>query len=198
MRCSGSWPRRSAVASTSVRRVARAADPAHRHEGVQRPVRRQHARRSQRARPRDVPDPATRANVCAVWSPTCCNWRVRRSCADRWAARPPPPGHPERRVQRLPPRPTGDTGPLRREIDGHQPRRRGNRPRLGVDPNEAKKIFLPFYRPETSRGRDGRGGAGLASRSRARSSNSTAGGITVEPTPGGGATFVVTVPLADD
>ena len=68
----------------------------------------------------------------------------------------------------------------------------------GVDPAEAERIFLPFYRPETSRGRDGRGGAGLGLAIASRVVEQHHGTITVEPTPGGGATFVITLPLAVD
>ena len=66
----------------------------------------------------------------------------------------------------------------------------------GVDPAEAERIFLPFYRPETSRGRDGRGGAGLGLAIASRIVEQHHGTITVEPTPGGGATFVMTMPIA--
>lgn len=67
----------------------------------------------------------------------------------------------------------------------------------GVDPAEADKIFLPFYRPEASRGRDGRGGAGLGLAISGQIVERHHGTITVRPTPGGGATFVLTVPLAE-
>lgn len=66
----------------------------------------------------------------------------------------------------------------------------------GVDPADADKIFLPFYRPETSRGRDGRGGAGLGLAIASQIIDRHHGSITVEPTPGGGATFVIRVPLS--
>jgi two-component system OmpR family sensor kinase len=64
----------------------------------------------------------------------------------------------------------------------------------GVDEAEADKIFLPFYRPESSRGRDGRGGAGLGLAIATQIIERHHGHITVEPTIGGGATFVITVP----
>ena len=67
----------------------------------------------------------------------------------------------------------------------------------GVDPAEADKIFLPFYRPEASRGRDGRGGAGLGLAISGQIIERHHGTIIVRPTPGGGATFVITAPLAE-
>ena len=66
----------------------------------------------------------------------------------------------------------------------------------GVDPADVDKIFLPFYRPEASRGRDGRGGAGLGLAIAGQIVERHRGTIAVRPTPGGGATFVITIPLA--
>ena len=68
----------------------------------------------------------------------------------------------------------------------------------GVDPGEADRIFLPFYRSETARERNGGGGAGLGLAIASQIVERHHGDITVEPTPGGGATFVITIPLADD
>ncbi|HUV19367.1 MAG TPA: HAMP domain-containing sensor histidine kinase [Ilumatobacteraceae bacterium] len=67
----------------------------------------------------------------------------------------------------------------------------------GVDPGEAEKIFLPFYRAETARERDGGSGAGLGLAIASQIVERHVGAITVQSTPGGGATFAVTVPLAD-
>ena len=67
----------------------------------------------------------------------------------------------------------------------------------GIDPTEIDKIFLPFYRPDTSRGRDGRGGAGLGLAITNQILERHHGTVGVEATtPGGGATFTLTVPLA--
>ncbi len=68
----------------------------------------------------------------------------------------------------------------------------------GVEPGEVDKIFLPFYRSESARERDGGGGAGLGLAIASQIVERHSGVITVEPTSGGGATFVVTVPLAVD
>ena len=66
----------------------------------------------------------------------------------------------------------------------------------GVDPAEIDNIFLPFYRPQTSRGRDGRGGAGLGLAITQQVIDRFDGTVAVEATPGGGATFTLVVPLA--
>ncbi len=67
----------------------------------------------------------------------------------------------------------------------------------GIDPSEADKVFLPFYRSETARQRDSGGGAGLGLAIASQIVERHCGAITVEATPSGGATFVVTVPLTD-
>ena len=64
----------------------------------------------------------------------------------------------------------------------------------GIEPREADKIFLPFYRPEASRKRDSGGGAGLGLAITQQIIEQHDGTITVEPTAGGGATFIVAVP----
>ena len=66
----------------------------------------------------------------------------------------------------------------------------------GIDPAEIDKIFLPFYRPQASRGRDGRGGAGLGLAITHQIIERLDGTVSVTATPGGGATFTLTVPLA--
>ena len=66
----------------------------------------------------------------------------------------------------------------------------------GVDSGEVDKIFLPFYRHDTSRGRDGRGGAGLGLAISHQIIERHHGTVTVAATPGGGATFTLTMPIA--
>ncbi len=66
----------------------------------------------------------------------------------------------------------------------------------GIDPAEAAKVFLPFYRSETARERDNGGGAGLGLAIASQIVERHCGAIAVEATPGGGATFVVRVPLS--
>lgn len=67
----------------------------------------------------------------------------------------------------------------------------------GIDPDEVGKIFLPFYRHDTSRGRDGRGGAGLGLAITHQIAERHSGSVDVAATPGGGATFTLSVPLAE-
>jgi two-component system OmpR family sensor kinase len=66
----------------------------------------------------------------------------------------------------------------------------------GIDPAEVDKIFLPFYRPETSRTRDGGGGAGLGLAIAGQILERHHGVVTAGETPGGGATFILRIPLA--
>jgi len=66
----------------------------------------------------------------------------------------------------------------------------------GIDPAEVDKIFLPFYRPETSRNRDGGGGAGLGLAIAGQILERHHGIVAAGETPGGGATFTLTIPLA--
>lgn len=66
----------------------------------------------------------------------------------------------------------------------------------GIDPADIDKIFLPFYRPQMSRGRDGRGGAGLGLAITHQIIDRLGGTVSVAATPGGGVTFSLTVPLA--
>jgi len=66
----------------------------------------------------------------------------------------------------------------------------------GIDPTEIDRIFLPFYRHQTSRGRDGRGGAGLGLAITNQIIERLEGTVSVTATPGGGVTFTLTVPLA--
>ena len=66
----------------------------------------------------------------------------------------------------------------------------------GVNPELADKIFLPFFQADVSRVRDGDAGAGLGLAISKRIVDAHGGSISVDPTPGGGATFVVRLPLA--
>ena len=64
----------------------------------------------------------------------------------------------------------------------------------GIEPDDIDKIFLPFYRHETSRDRDGRGGAGLGLAITHQIVERHHGTIEVISTPGDGATFTLTFP----
>ena len=66
----------------------------------------------------------------------------------------------------------------------------------GVPAEEAERIFVPFYRAERSRAREGRGGAGLGLALTAQIAAQHDGTIQVTDTPGGGATFTLSLPLA--
>jgi two-component system OmpR family sensor kinase len=63
----------------------------------------------------------------------------------------------------------------------------------GIDPAHADRIFDRFYRVDQGRSRD-RGGAGLGLAIASSVVNAHGGGIAFAPTPGGGATFTVTLP----
>lgn len=67
----------------------------------------------------------------------------------------------------------------------------------GIDEVEAAKVFERFYRADTSRTRE-TGGSGLGLAIVAAVVGSHGGTVRVQPTPGGGATFVVTLPARDD
>ncbi len=64
----------------------------------------------------------------------------------------------------------------------------------GVDPAEQDRIFLPFYRVDLSRIRNGQSGAGLGLALTKQIADRHNGSVSVEETPGGGATFVLTFP----
>lgn len=64
----------------------------------------------------------------------------------------------------------------------------------GISAELTEKIFLPFYRGDRSRTRDGRGGAGLGLALAKQIAEEHEGRITVEPTEGGGATFTLSLP----
>jgi two-component system OmpR family sensor kinase len=64
----------------------------------------------------------------------------------------------------------------------------------GISPHDAERIFERFHRSRPDRSRD-RGGSGLGLSIAAAVVEAHAGSISVETTPGGGATFVVRLPL---
>ena len=64
----------------------------------------------------------------------------------------------------------------------------------GVPPEERQRIFLPFFRPDASRRRDGTSGAGLGLAVAKSVADEHGGSLVVEATPGGGATFVMLIP----
>lgn len=68
----------------------------------------------------------------------------------------------------------------------------------GIDPGEAERIFLPFYRLDSSRTRGSGGGAGLGLALTKQIVDDHGGSIVVLPTPGGGATFRVSLPRRAD
>ena len=64
----------------------------------------------------------------------------------------------------------------------------------GIDDEIAAKVFLPFYRGDKSRTRDGHGGSGLGLALAQQIAEQHNGHITLAATPGGGATFKLTIP----
>jgi len=66
----------------------------------------------------------------------------------------------------------------------------------GLDPQQRERVFERFYRVESSRTRDS-GGAGLGLAIVAALVAAHGGSVDVADTPGGGATFRVTLPLAE-
>ncbi len=64
----------------------------------------------------------------------------------------------------------------------------------GIDADLADKIFLPFYRGDASRTRDGHGGAGLGLAIVSQIVEQHDGRLAIEATEGGGATFIMTIP----
>jgi two-component system, OmpR family, sensor kinase len=63
----------------------------------------------------------------------------------------------------------------------------------GIQPDEAARLFEPFYRSDPGRSRD-RGGSGLGLSIVAAVVAAHGGSVRVEATPGGGATFMVELP----
>jgi two-component system OmpR family sensor kinase len=68
----------------------------------------------------------------------------------------------------------------------------------GIDPAQARRVFERFYRSDSSRGRAGGGGSGLGLAIVAAIVAGHQGRVGVGSTPGGGATFVVSLPLTHD
>ena len=64
----------------------------------------------------------------------------------------------------------------------------------GIDPADAERIFRPFYRSETARSRTGQHGAGLGLALARQIADRHGGYLTVAPTPGGGASFTLSLP----
>ena len=64
----------------------------------------------------------------------------------------------------------------------------------GIDGAEAEEIFLPFYRTDPSRTRNGSGGAGLGLAITRQVAEEHRGSVEVSLTPGGGATFALRLP----
>jgi two-component system, OmpR family, sensor kinase len=67
----------------------------------------------------------------------------------------------------------------------------------GLPAGERSRVFEPFYRSDAGRSRD-RGGAGLGLSIVAAVATAHAGEVDVAETPGGGATFRLSLPLSDD
>ncbi len=65
---------------------------------------------------------------------------------------------------------------------------------VGVEVGETEQIFLPFFRSDTARSRSGHHGAGLGLALAKQITDRHGGEISVAPTPGGGATFTVSLP----
>jgi two-component system OmpR family sensor kinase len=65
----------------------------------------------------------------------------------------------------------------------------------GVDPSQVRRVFERFYRSDSSRGRVGGGGSGLGLAIVAAIVSRHDGRVGIAATPGGGATFVVSLPL---
>ncbi|MGA9344597.1 MAG: HAMP domain-containing sensor histidine kinase [Nocardioidaceae bacterium] len=64
----------------------------------------------------------------------------------------------------------------------------------GIDEAEQTRIFLPFYRIDPSRVRNGHGGAGLGLALAQQIAQEHHGSISIHPTTGGGATFILRLP----
>ena len=66
----------------------------------------------------------------------------------------------------------------------------------GLPPEAAERVFERFYRVDSSRQRGAGGGSGLGLSIVAAVTSAHGGTVAALPTPGGGATFRVALPLA--
>ena len=64
----------------------------------------------------------------------------------------------------------------------------------GIDPADGDRIFLPFYRSDEARSRDGQDGAGLGLALVRQIAEQHYGSASVDSNPAGGATFTLTIP----
>ncbi len=80
----------------------------------------------------------------------------------------------------------GDQGVV--EVRDHGP---------GIDPSQVRRVFERFYRSDSSRGRGAGGGSGLGLAIVAAIVSGHGGRVGIAPTAGGGATFVVSLPVAE-
>lgn len=67
----------------------------------------------------------------------------------------------------------------------------------GVEPSQVRRVFERFYRSDSSRGRTTGGGSGLGLAIVAAIISAHDGRVGIAATPGGGATFVVCLPVTD-
>jgi two-component system OmpR family sensor kinase len=105
------------------------------------------------------------------------------------AVRHTPSGTPVEVAVGVEPRPGPDLGTASAvlEVRDHGP---------GLPPDEAERVFERFYRVDSSRRRGAGGGSGLGLSIVAAVTAAHGGTVEVRPTPGGGATFRVTLPAA--
>ncbi len=68
----------------------------------------------------------------------------------------------------------------------------------GVDPADRDRIFLPFFRSDAARNRDGQQGAGLGLALAQQIAKQHHGTLSLESPPGGGATFILAIPSRPD
>ena len=66
----------------------------------------------------------------------------------------------------------------------------------GIEPTQREQIFLPSYRSDPSRVRDLHSGSGLGFAVTRQIAHEHDGSLTVDETPGGGATFTLRLPVA--
>jgi len=119
--------------------------------------------------------------------------RIRPGIPDGERAGPPVPGGTVPQGQASAPR-SGVPGAARRwptvqvEVADHGP---------GLTPEQADRVFERFYRADQARTRQA-GGTGLGLAIVSALVTAHGGTVTAEPTPGGGATFRIVLPLAPE